>query len=93
MARTRFIVEGRVQGVFYRASTQETATRLGLTGWVRNRRDGSVELEACGDAGVIDRLERWLWQGPQMASVTAVRRMDLPDQPCQEKRFEVRPTA
>lgn len=69
-----FRVRGLVQGVYYRASTQETARRLGLTGWVRNCTDGDVELVACGTAEQIDALERWLWQGPPAARVESVRR-------------------
>ena len=68
----RFVVSGRVQGVFYRASTQQAALRLGLTGWVRNLADGSVELLACGDDARLDELERWLWQGPPNARVEQV---------------------
>jgi acylphosphatase len=68
----RFIVRGRVQGVFYRASTQQTANRLGLVGWVRNCEDGSVELIACGDEATLVELERWLWRGPDNARVESV---------------------
>ena len=68
----RFLVSGRVQGVFYRASTQQQAKELGLTGWVRNCRDGSVELVACGDAERLRKLESWLWQGPGHAKVISV---------------------
>lgn len=67
-----FRVTGRVQGVFYRASTQARAQELGLTGWVRNCADGSVELEASGDAEALRQLEGWLWQGPERAQVSAV---------------------
>ena len=62
-----FLVTGSVQGVFYRAATQETARRLGLGGWVRNCADGNVELVACGDAAKLKELEQWLWQGPPRA--------------------------
>lgn len=72
MSCRRFVVLGRVQGVFYRASTEQTAQRLGLTGWVRNRADGSVELVACGDDVKLDALEKWLWQGPANARVEKV---------------------
>jgi len=68
----RFVVSGRVQGVFYRASTQQQAKELGLTGWVRNCRDGSVELVACGNTERLYQLESWLWQGPSHARVSAV---------------------
>lgn len=67
-----FLVTGRVQGVFYRAATQEKARGLGLTGWVRNRPDGGVELVACGTENGLDALERWLWQGPPAARVESV---------------------
>jgi acylphosphatase len=67
-----FLVSGQVQGVFFRASTESVARRLGLTGWVRNLRDGRVELVACGEQAPLEELERWLWQGPPRAHVTQV---------------------
>ena len=73
MTCRHYVVTGRVQGVFYRASTQEEATRLGLHGWVRNRDDGSVELVACGEESILKQLERWLWQGPKFAEVSGVQ--------------------
>ncbi|HKQ30666.1 MAG TPA: acylphosphatase [Burkholderiales bacterium] len=80
----RFVVSGRVQGVFYRASTQQTARRLGLTGWVRNLEDGRVELVACGDTDKLDQLEKWLWQGPSNALVEDVEMEPTPPQPFQD---------
>jgi acylphosphatase len=68
----RFLVSGQVQGVFFRASTQDTARKLGLTGWVRNLSDGRVELVACGEEAPLKRLEQWLWQGPRHARVESV---------------------
>ncbi len=68
----RFLVSGQVQGVFFRASTQEAARKLGLTGWVRNLADGGVELVACGEAAPLKQLEQWLWQGPRHARVEQV---------------------
>ena len=73
MACRHYVVTGRVQGVFYRASTQEEATRLGLLGWVRNREDGSVELVACGEESILNQLEHWLRQGPKFAEVSGVQ--------------------
>lgn len=74
MAETRrYRVTGKVQGVFYRASTRSKALELGLSGWVRNCPDGSVELQATGSAQALQQLQAWLWQGPQHASVTAVK--------------------
>lgn len=72
--RLHLRVEGRVQGVAYRASTQAEARRLGLTGWVRNCDDGAVELEAQGPAEVVAALEAWCRRGPSLARVTHVQR-------------------
>lgn len=66
------IVSGRVHGVFYRASTQEQALRLGLKGWVRNMADGRVELKACGSEQQLKQLQDWLRQGPPDAQVNDV---------------------
>ena len=69
----RYLISGRVQGVFYRASAQRYAQSLGLSGWVRNRRDGRVELLACGEAQVLAELEKWLEIGPEYAKVTNIK--------------------
>ena len=70
----RFIVHGRVQGVFFRASTRTEALRLQLTGQARNLADGSVEVLARGEDAVLDALERWLHVGPSAAQVNRVVR-------------------
>ncbi|MGH8643352.1 MAG: acylphosphatase [Gammaproteobacteria bacterium] len=72
MGCKRFLVSGRVQGVYFRAHTQQRAERLKLTGWVRNLRDGRVEVLACGDDAAVTALQEWLWQGPELARVSAV---------------------
>lgn len=69
-------MRGRVQGVFFRASTQATARTLGLTGWVRNCTNGDVELLVCGHAAPLEAMEQWLWKGPASARVDAVERTD-----------------
>jgi acylphosphatase len=66
------IVHGRVQGVGYRAWTANEADTLGLAGFVRNRRDGSVEAAFSGDAEIVARMIERLWQGPPSAKVNAV---------------------
>ena len=76
MASMRFIVSGKVQGVFYRASTREQAMALGLTGYAKNLPDGRVEVLAIGSSSSIEALERWLWQGPSSAQVDQVVRQD-----------------
>jgi acylphosphatase len=65
-------VTGRVQGVSYRAATASEARRLGVVGWVRNRADGSVELEAEGPDDRVAALLAWCAQGPPAARVAAV---------------------
>ena len=72
MRRVRAVIVGRVQGVSYRASTVDEARRLGLVGWVRNNADGSVELEAEGDADKVDALLAWCKDGPPHARVDRV---------------------
>ncbi|GHC08145.1 acylphosphatase [Thermomonas carbonis] len=78
MPTARFIVRGKVQGVWFRASTRDEAARLGLSGHARNLADGSVEVLAIGDAAVIDALQRWLHAGPPLARVDTVFRENLP---------------
>lgn len=75
-----FLVSGRVQGVFFRAATEAAAHRLGLTGWVRNLADGSVELVACGEEAKLMELEAWLWRGPPRARVEQVQISETPPQ-------------
>ncbi|MBI2487766.1 MAG: acylphosphatase [Deltaproteobacteria bacterium] len=70
--RVHLVVHGRVQGVFYRASTQEKAIELGLAGWVRNRADGTVEVVAEGDREGLEKLVEWCRVGPERAQVTDV---------------------
>ncbi len=65
----RCLVAGRVQGVFFRASTRTQAQQLGVSGYARNLPDGRVEVVACGDAGDVDALCDWLQRGPPQAQV------------------------
>jgi acylphosphatase len=65
-------IKGRVQGVFYRATTQEQAEKYDLTGYARNLPDGSVEVLACGEARSVQLLCEWLWEGPLHAKVGSV---------------------
>jgi acylphosphatase len=71
--RVRLRIEGSVQGVFFRASAEAQANRLGATGWVRNCPDGSVELLAEGEKEKIDDLVVWCRHGPRGARVENVR--------------------
>jgi len=66
------IIEGRVQGVYFRDYTRREAEKLGLVGWVRNQRDGSVEALIAGDSGKIEKMIDWLHEGSPMANVTGI---------------------
>ncbi|QVL54563.1 MAG: acylphosphatase [Cyanobium sp. M30B3] len=70
--RWQLIVRGRVQGVGYRAACCSRARELGLGGWVRNRADGSVEVQAEGPASDLAELRLWCERGPAVAQVTGV---------------------
>lgn len=72
MQRRRVIVHGRVQGVGFRWSTQDEATRRGISGWVANRDDGSVQVEIEGDEAAVDGMLDWLRHGPRAARVSGV---------------------
>jgi len=74
--RCRLRVEGRVQGVGFRAWTAWTARELGLAGWVRNLPDGSVELEAEGPLGRLARMRDAVQRGPELASVGGVQELE-----------------
>ena len=74
MRAARFLVGGRVQGVFFRAATRERALALGLAGIARNLPDGRVEVVAQGDPAALDALETWLWTGSPASRVESVTR-------------------
>lgn len=74
MDAVRFLIEGKVQGVFFRASTREQARRLGLSGMARNLPDGRVEVIAAGEPEAIETLAGWLHHGPPQARVERVER-------------------
>ena len=76
----RCLVSGRVQGVFFRASTRHQAERLGITGYARNQADGRVEVVACGEPAAIDQLKAWLSKGPPNAQVSGVACETAPEQ-------------
>lgn len=81
MSCKRCFVSGRVQGVWYRASTAELAEKLALTGYARNLADGRVEVLACGEASALSQLEAWLWRGPSAAKVEEVECSEVVEVP------------
>lgn len=72
----RVLVEGRVQGVWFRESTRREAERLGVAGWVRNLPDGRVEAVFEGDPAAVESAIAWARQGPERAVVTRLERID-----------------
>ena len=72
MIRRRVVVHGRVQGVFFRDSTRRRAQQLGVAGWVSNRWDGAVEAVFEGENDTVERLVRFMHDGPRGADVERV---------------------
>ena len=88
MTRYKIIVKGKVQGVFYRSSTQAKAKELNLSGWVKNEEDGSVVIEAEGEEQKLEKLIEWCKQGPGAAVVNDVEYQEM--EPKGVNGFEVR---
>jgi acylphosphatase len=89
-AARRLVIHGRVQGVWFRESMRQEAARLNVTGWVRNRPDGTVEAAVEGSTYAVEAMLRWARRGPEAAEVTQV---DVADDPGGYAGFEKRPTA
>jgi acylphosphatase len=88
MIRRHVTVTGRVQGVWYRQSCQQSAHDAGVTGWVRNNEDGTVEAVLEGDADAVDRVLAWMRIGPPHAMVLRVEHSA--ESPRGERGFKVR---
>ena len=85
--RRRVVIRGRVQGVFFRDTCRREARSRGVTGWVRNAEDGSVEAVFEGEPAAVEAMINWSHRGPAGADVTA---LDVVEEPPQgEKRFRV----
>ena len=85
----RLVIRGRVQGVFFRESMRIEAERLGVAGWVCNRRDGAVEAIVHGAPGAVERITQWAHRGPADAEVSSV---EVSPAEGTFDRFEKRPT-
>ncbi len=70
--RMHVLIEGRVQGVFFRAHTRDEAVKLGLSGWVRNRPDGTVEVLVEGEKSGVQKMMQWFRQGSPNSVVKKV---------------------
>jgi acylphosphatase len=86
--RRHVVVTGRVQGVSYRVACARQAAVAGVTGWVRNRADGSVEAVFEGEAAAVERMVEWCRQGPPRARVVQVQVVE--QSPAGHPDFEIR---
>ena len=86
----RLVIEGVVQGVGFRYAFQAQAVRLGLSGWVRNRRDGTVEAVVSGTPEAVEAMTAWAHAGPPSARV---KRVEVSHTDASFTHFELRPTA
>ncbi len=86
----RLVIHGRVQGVYFRDSMRQQARQLGVTGWVRNRSDGTVEAIVQGGPDAVEKMIEWSHRGPDKAKVTDVQ---IEEAQGQFERFDLLPTA
>lgn len=94
MAVTKHLrIAGRVQGVFFRESMRAQAAELGVSGWVRNRREGWLEAVCHGRQEAVEELVKWAHRGPPSASVERIDVTEIEDQSVRYSGFEVRKTA
>ena len=91
IAQVIVTVQGRVQGVGYRAACADRARLLGLRGWVRNRRDGAVEAFLAGPEANVLSMREWMWEGPDSAQVTQLE-VATGEHEAPVPGFEIRPT-
>ena len=86
----RLVIHGRVQGVYFRDSMRQQARQLGITGWVRNRSDGTVEAVVSGNREAVARMIDWARHGPPTAKVTDIQ---IEDAQGRFEMFALRPSA
>lgn len=72
MPTVHLLIKGKVQGVFYRATAKEIASKLGVTGWIKNTREGNVEVTVSGNEQQLEKFTEWCKQGPDKAAVEEV---------------------
>lgn len=90
MIARRLVIHGRVQGVGFRYAMLDAAAGFGVSGWVRNRRDGTVEARVQGEHAQVDAVIAWSWRGPPGARVSGVDVEETAPDAC--TGFELRPT-
>ncbi len=82
-------VQGKVQGVWFRASTRQRAEQLSVNGWANNCADGSVEVMMCGEEADVVCLTDWLYEGPPLAVVESVEVDEMEVQDCTQSGFTI----
>jgi acylphosphatase len=87
MSTVHLIIEGKVQGVFFRATAKDVADEIGITGWVKNTEEGNVEIKASGSDDQLQKFITWCKTGPRRAIVTNVRVTNIEQEDF--KNFEV----
>jgi acylphosphatase len=92
MISRRLRISGRVQGVYFRESMRLRAKELKVTGWVRNRSDGTVEAMVQGEADTVEQMIEWARRGPESAQVSNVG-IEERDETVRYESFEIMPTA
>ena len=90
MVCKRVLLSGKVQGVSFRFHAYEMASKLKITGWVRNNPDGRVEMLVCGEAKDVDDMIKWARKGPALAKVEKVEITDNAPAPEQDEPFYIR---
>lgn len=75
----KIVVQGKVQGVFFRKSTQKQAKTLNITGWVQNLPEGHVQIWAEGEEEALQKFTRWVNEGPPQARVSNIKEQDVED--------------
>jgi acylphosphatase len=90
MVCKRVLLSGKVQGVSFRFHAYEMATKLRITGWVRNNTDGRVEMILCGLQKDVDEMIKWARKGPPLAKIEKMEVTDQPELPKQDEPFFIR---
>jgi len=88
MPTIHLIIKGKVQGVFYRASAKDMAVKLGLKGWVKNTREGNVEIKVQGPGDLLEEFVQWCYKGPPSAQVTGIDRYELAEESFHDFRIK-----
>lgn len=91
MIRKHVFISGNVQGVYFRVYTHEAAVRFGVTGWVRNLKDGRVEAVFEGEDAAVEQMLRWCWEGSPSSRVDKVEVFDAPYEG-EYRDFSIAPT-